>query len=119
MDRFRKKVKNRLKRKASIKTTIRGSEEMPRVSIFRSNKHIYAQIIDDSNEKTLASSSDVSLKLKKGVNKTDKAMNVGEELGKKAISAKVKAVVFDRSGYKYHGRVKALAEGLRKAGLKF
>ncbi len=110
------KRKQFARRKRSQRNKIRGTSERPRVSVQRSNNHIYAQIIDDETMKTIASFSDFKLKDKKG-KPVEIAQMVGEELGKQAMSKKVDKVVFDRSGYKYHGRVKALAEGLRKAGL--
>ena len=96
--------------------------------MYRSNKHIYAQVIDDDKGKTVVSASDLELKsAKKTIEgksstssvKTNQAQSVGEILAKKALMKKVNKVVFDRSGYKYHGRVKALAEGARKGGLQF
>lgn len=93
-----------------------GTAKRPRLSVFRSGKHIRAQLIDDEKAETLASASDLALK--EGT-KTEKALVVGEELAKKALKLKIKKVVFDRGGYKYHGRVKAVAEGARKGGLKF
>ncbi|MCA9387157.1 50S ribosomal protein L18 [Candidatus Dojkabacteria bacterium] len=110
------KRKQFIKRKLSVKKRVRGNAERPRVSVYRSHKHIYAQIIDDESMKTLASVSDKNLKSTKG-NPVELAAMVGEELGKLAKAKKIDKVVFDRSGYLYHGRVKALADGLRKAGL--
>ncbi len=86
------------------------------MAIFRSAQHIYAQIIDDMQNKTLISESDLKIKTGK---KSDKATQVGESLAKKAVAQKINKVVFDRGGFLYHGRVKALAEGLRKGGLEF
>ncbi len=83
--------------------------------MFRSTQHIYAQIIDDSKNKTLVSSSDVKLK----GTKKEKAVLVGEDLAKKAAKLKIKKIVFDRGGFKYHGRISSLAEGARKGGLEF
>ncbi len=96
-----------------------GTKEVPRVSIFRSNKHIFAQLIDDGAGKTIVSSM-VKSKSKSTIkgNKTETASTVGEMLAKKAQDAGISQAVFDRGGYKYHGRVKALAEGLRRGGLK-
>lgn len=108
--------KLRIKRHFKIRNRISGTKEVPRLSVFRSNKEIYAQLIDDVNGVTLASAS--SLKLKDGQN-VDGAKQVGLEIGKVAKDLKIKSVVFDRSGYKYHGRVKSLAEGAREAGLEF
>lgn len=104
------------KRKKSIRKVINGTADRPRVAVFRSNKHISAQIIDDVSCKTLAASSDQNVK--KG-EKTLKAKEVGLQLAKLAKNNKIEKVVFDRGGYKYHGRVKALAEGLREGGLIF
>lgn len=99
---------------------MKGTTERPRLSIFRSNKDIYAQVIDDSSGHTLvaASSRDKSLAKTKG-NKSEKSKAVGVEVAKRAIEAGITQVVFDRGGYLYHGRVKALADGAREGGLKF
>ncbi|MCA9381232.1 50S ribosomal protein L18 [Candidatus Dojkabacteria bacterium] len=110
------KRKQFIKRKLSVKKRVRGTSERPRVSVHRSNNHIYAQIIDDVTHKTIVSTSDKNLKAVKG-KPVEIAAQVGEELGKLAKAKKIDKVVFDRSGYLYHGRVKALADGLRKAGL--
>lgn len=91
---------------------------LPRLSVFRSNRHIWAQIIDDKKGRTLASFSSKKLESKSGTKK-DIAYQVGEKLGGIATAAKIKSVVFDRGSYKYHGRVKMLAEGAKKRGLKF
>ena len=115
--------KNKLKRnkiKKRIRKIVFGTKDQPRLTVFRSNKEIYAQIIDDSSSKTIASASskDKDLKLKTS-NKTEVSKIVGDSIGKKAIKAGIKKVSFDRNGYLYHGRVKALAEGAREGGLKF
>ncbi|MBU1152087.1 50S ribosomal protein L18 [Patescibacteria group bacterium] len=107
----------RKNRKNRIRAKISGTALRPRLVVFRSLTHTYAQIIDDENSKIITQSSD--LKLKDKGTKIEKAKKVGEELAKKAIEAKVKEVVFDRNGYKYHGRVKAVAESAREGGLKF
>lgn len=119
-------MKNKLtKRKArhtKIRKKIQGKVNVPRLSVFRSNKHIYAQIIDDVNMITITSSTDLTFKKVKGDKNNQKIENafaIGEQLAKKATEKKVKKVVFDRGGYKFHGRVKALAEGARKGGLIF
>lgn len=112
------KIKNRIKRKMHVRKSISGTESRPRVSVFRSNNHIYVQAIDDVNAKTLASFSDYSLKNEKN-KKTQKASNVGLTLGKMLLDKGIKEVIFDRNGYKYHGKVKALAEGIRESGVKF
>lgn len=115
-------VKNsrRDKIKMRIRKTIVGTAERPRVSVFRSNKEIYAQIIDDSKGITLlaASSREKALASFSGT-KTEVATAVGKALAEKAAKAGIESVVFDRNGYLYHGRVKALAEGAREGGLKF
>jgi len=87
--------------------------------VFRSLRHIYAQLIDDKEGKTLVSASDLEIKKKKGVKKTEIAKEVGKLIAKKAVAQKIKKVVFDRGGYKYHGRVKNLADGAREGGLEF
>lgn len=103
-------------RRKRIRAKIHGTAERPRLSVFRSNAHIYAQLIDDENGVTLAAAND--MKAEKGT-KTESAKAVGQELADKAKKAKISHCVFDRGGYKYHGRVKALAEGAREAGLQF
>ena len=105
-------------RHVRVRAKISGSATCPRVSIFRSNKFIYATLIDDVAHKTLASSSSAKLGLDNPSN-IDAASKVGEDLGKKASDLNITKVVFDRSGYLYHGQVKAVAEALRKAGLQF
>lgn len=117
---LKKENKNakRVKRHQRLRNKISGTPERPRLSVFRSGLHIYAQIIDDVNGVTLASASSLSMKLDKGGN-LEAATKVGEEVAKKALDANIKTVVFDRSGYIYHGRVKALAEAAREAGLEF
>ena len=110
------KKERRVKIKARIRGRISGTPERPRLSVFRSNKQIYAQVINDLTGKTLASAS--SLGLEK-MPKKEQAAKVGELVAEKAQAAGVSAVVFDRNGYLYHGRVKELADGARKGGLKF
>jgi len=109
----------RLMRHKRVRETISGTKDVPRLSVFRSNKEIYAQIIDDDKKTTLvsASSLDKSLKLENGGN-VEAAKAVGKLLAEKAKKAKIKKVVFDRGGYLYHGRVKALAEAARENGLE-
>ncbi len=111
----------RSRRRAAIRKKLRGSAERPRLVVFRSLKHIYAQIIDDSCGRTLVSASSRSkdIKIATGSKKTEQGFQVGQKLGEKAIAAGISKIAFDRAGYKYHGRVKALAEGARKAGLDF
>ncbi len=105
-----------------IRNTLVGTSEKPRLNVYRSTTHIYAQIIDDTNGKTLVSSSTIDKKLSeklKGLDKKAQAEKVGEDVAKKAKKAGIKQVVFDRGGYIYTGRVASLAEGARKAGLEF
>ncbi len=108
----------RVRRHSRVRAKISGTSECPRLCVYRSNKNIEAQIIDDVKRVTLVSSSSMSLKLESGSN-IDAAKAVGSDIAKKALAKKVKKVVFDRSGYLYHGRVKALAEAAREAGLEF
>lgn len=110
------KFAKRLQRKERIRAKISGTSSRPRLSIYRSNSNIYAQLIDDVTGKTLCAASD--LKLENGT-KTEKATKVGEELATKAKSLNVTEIVFDRGWFAYHGRVKALADAARSAGLKF
>lgn len=113
------KVEKRAKIKRRIRKKVFGTTEQPRLSVFRSNKEIYAQIIDDVNGVTLASSSSYKNKAAAGKAKGEAAAIVGKELAEKAVKAGIEQVVFDRNGYQYHGRVKSLAEGAREGGLKF
>ena len=112
------KTKKRNKIKKRIRKVVFGTPERPRMTVFRSNKAIYVQIINDEEEKTLvsASSTDKDLKLNSN-NKSEIAKQVGVLIGNKAIKAGIKSVSFDRNGYLYHGRVKSLADGAREAGL--
>lgn len=120
--RLRKRMSNRLrtrtKAKVRIRKKIEGVSECPRLSVFRSCKHMYAQLIDDALGKVLVASSSKGLNLKVTSN-TQAAKVVGEKLAQLAQSKNISKVVFDRNGYVYHGRVKALAEGAREVGLKF
>lgn len=113
------KAKRYSQRKRRVRAKIIGTGDRPRLSVFRSNTHIYGQIIDDEKGITLLSFSDVKIKKEAKVTKIMIASQVGEEIAKKALAKKVKTVVFDRNGFMYHGRVKALAEGARKGGLVF
>ena len=107
----------RQRRKARIRAKVKGTADRPRLAVFRSLRYIEAQLIDDVRGVTLAAVSDRKLSLKG--TKLERAQKVGEELAKKAAAIGVKEAVFDRGGYKFHGRVKALAEGARSQGLKF
>ena len=110
------KSARRLRIKSRFKSTIIGTAARPRLSVFRSNKQIYAQLIDDEKGSTIASASSLEDKKAKG-NKTEQAKLVGKEIAEKAIKAKITTVVFDRNGYLYHGRVKSLADAARENGL--
>jgi len=111
-----KKVSLRRKRQNTIRKKISGMPERPRLSVFKSNRYLYAQIIDDLNQKTLVSAN--SLNESKSSNKAA-AATVGKIIAEKALEKNIKSVVFDRSGYKYHGVVKEIADSARNAGLKF
>jgi large subunit ribosomal protein L18 len=110
------KTKKRFFRHKRIRAKVSGTKSMPRLSVYRSNRYFYAQLIDDSTGRTLASVSDMGAK--KGT-KTEHASRAGEELAGKAKEQKIEKVVFDRGGFLYAGRIKAFAEGARKGGLKF
>ena len=118
-----KKIDRRSKKKIRIQKKIKGTAERPRLAVFRSLNQIYGQLIDDSQQKTIMSVSSLAKEIaddvKNAKGKIAKSEIVGEFLAKKAIEKGITTVVFDRSGYQYHGRVKALAEGARKGGLKF
>ena len=109
---------SRLRRHARVRAKLSGTAEAPRICVYRSNKNIEAQIIDDTKGVTLVSSSSMVLKLENGSN-VEAAGKVGKDIAEKALAKNIKKVVFDRSGYIYHGRVKALAEAAREAGLDF
>jgi large subunit ribosomal protein L18 len=113
-----RKVLRRKSIRKRIRKSIRGTAECPRLSVFRSNKQIYAQIIDDVNGTTLAAASSRDIKEEAG-KKSEIAGKVGTMLAEKAVATGINTVVFDRGGYLYHGRIKSLAEGARNAGLKF
>ncbi len=117
---IKKESKNdvRKRRHQRVRNKISGTSMVPRLNVFRSNSQIFAQIIDDENGTTLVSSSSVELKIKNGGN-IEGAAVVGKDIAEKAKKAKIKEVVFDRGGYLYHGRVKALAEAARENGLEF
>lgn len=117
------KQEKRNRRHKRVRAKISGTKERPRLCVFRSKKHTYAQLIDDENGKTLILSSDQEIKnLPKDAKTTKKVTNafeVGKLIAKKALLKKIERVVFDRAGYQYHGRVKSVAEGAREGGLKF
>lgn len=114
--------RQRQRRHRRVRVQVHGTAERPRLNVFRSLRHIYAQLVDDTVGRTLASAGTLDAELRQGLaklKKTEQARLVGELLAKRAQEKGVKQVVFDRGGYKYHGRVKALAEGARSAGLQF
>ncbi len=113
------KSSRRLRIKKGIRLTITGTPEMPRLSVYRSNKAIYAQVIDDLNGKTIASASSMKSAVDASLNKVDQSKAVGILIAEKAKAAGIEKVVFDRNGYLYHGRIKSLAEGAREGGLQF
>lgn len=119
------KQKNRVRRHRRVRAKISGTEKRPRLCVFRSNKHIYASLIDDEKNCNLLNANDTEIKKTKTEKdpklsgKVAMAYKVGELIAQKAFKNKIDKVVFDRGGYKYHGRAKALAEGARKGGLKF
>ena len=118
------KKESREKRHRSLRKRIEGTAERPRLAIFRSSRHIYAQVIDDLQNKTLVGTSDLGLERNDGAKdeeggKKTAAKKVGAAIAKKCLEKGIDKVVFDRAGFKYHGRVSALAEGAREAGLKF
>ena len=123
MSKKNQKIQSRDRRRAQIRKKISGTTEKPRLAIFRSLNHIYAQIIDDATQKSILTVSDLTKEVRAELNekstKTDKSKVVGKIVAQKALENDIKTVVFDRGGYRYHGRVKTLAESAREAGLKF
>jgi large subunit ribosomal protein L18 len=116
------KDRKRAKRKGTIRKRINGTAERPRLSVFRSAKHVYAQAIDDVTGRVLAAASDTEEKLASAVSgkpKKDRARAIGKAIGEKLVALKVTSVVFDRNGFIFHGRVKEIADGAREAGLQF
>lgn len=113
------KAKRYAQRKARVRSRVVGTTERPRLSVFRSNSHIYGQVIDDDKMVTIVSFSDLLLKKDVKGTKVQLSEKVGEELAKLAIAKKVKSVTFDRNGFRFHGRIKAVADGARKGGLEF
>ena len=113
------KQQHRISRHKRVRAKVIGTAERPRVSVFKSNQHIFVQFIDDDAKKTILSSKTVSSKKTKAKgSKSEIAAKIGEILAEKAKEAGIKEAIFDRGGFKYHGRVKAVAEGLRKGGIK-
>jgi len=120
---YRKALTPRQRRHVRVRAKVEGTGARPRLSVFRSSAHIYAQVIDDSRGHTLVSASDIEAdvvkRAAKDATKTDRAKLVGEVVAERAKAAGIESVVFDRGGFIYHGRVKAVAEGAREGGLKF
>ena len=112
-----KKQIKRTRIHTKIRKRVSGTASRPRLSIFRSNKHMYAQLINDETGKVLISVSDFKMKSKKG--KVEQSMEIGKQMAKEALAKKIESVVFDRGGNRYHGRIKAVADGAREGGLKF
>jgi len=113
------KRQGRIKRKKRIRKKLRGTTDRPRLCTFRSAKHIYVQVIDDSRGHTLVSASSLDQSIKEKGDKTSMAMAIGEKIADRAIKKGIKTVVFDRNGFLYHGRIKAVSDGARKGGLEF
>ncbi len=114
------KIQRRTRRAKGIRKNIHGDSTRPRLTIFRSLKHIYAQIIDDDSKRTLVAASSLDKELQSSeAKKSDVSKSVGQLLAQRAIGAKIQQVAFDRNGFLYHGRVKALADGAREGGLQF
>lgn len=117
------KIARRARIKMRVRKTVKGTTQHPRLTVFRSNKHIYAQIIDDTTSRTLCQASSFDKEIVKGIteamNKKEASEVVGKAIAVKAIAAGVSEVVFDRNGYLYHGRIQKLAEAAREGGLKF
>lgn len=110
------KQEKRIRRHNRVRAKVIGTAKMPRLCVFKSNQHIYAQVIDDTKGKTILWANDFTKTKEK---KMDKAQKLGKLVAQKAIEKKIKQVVFDRGGFKYHGRIKAVAEGAREGGLQF
>lgn len=119
MSRNKSKREKRERRHRRVRARVYGTSERPRLSVFRSNRHVLLQLIDDRTSKTIVWASDRGLKKKKGAPRKEVAFSVGELLAKKAKEKKITGVIFDRGGYAYHGVIKEVAEGARKGGLKF
>jgi large subunit ribosomal protein L18 len=120
---YKSQLNPRQRRHLRVRAKVKGTPERPRLNVFRSSAHIYAQVIDDTVGHTIAAASsldaEVLSRLGESKTKSDKARVVGEVVGERAKAAGIEAVVFDRGGFKYHGRVKAVADGARESGLKF
>jgi large subunit ribosomal protein L18 len=115
----RSRKERRKRRRSYIRKRIFGTPEKPRVAVFKSNKYLYAQLIDDLSGETLCGINEKKLKAKKDEKPVDRAFRMGKEFGKLVKDSKTEKIVFDRGGFKYHGRVKSFAEGLRESGINF
>lgn len=118
-DKNLEKKNARLKRSRRVRAKVKGTSERPRLVVFKSLKHVYAQLVDDNSRKTLTGVSSLKGGLNVSGNRTEKAKAVGTAIAQKAKDLGFESIVFDRSGYRYHGKIKALAEAAREAGLKF
>jgi large subunit ribosomal protein L18 len=119
MRKLEEKTRKRVKRKLSIRKKIGGTPDKPRLSVYKSNKHTYIQAIDDVSGTTIASASNLEKDQRSAKNVVSEMEKLGILIGQRLIAKKIQTVVFDRNGYKYHGKVKAVADGARKAGLRF
>lgn len=119
MGRVSEKSRKRTRRKMHIRKQLAGTAQRPRMSVFRSNRHMYVQAIDDDAGQTIVSASNLEKELSGFKNSVEGAAKLGDAFGKRLIEKNLKTVVFDRNGYKYHGIVKAIADGARKAGIDF
>ncbi len=113
------KAQRRTRIKRRVRKTVQGTNSKPRLSVYRSNKEIYAQIINDVDSKTLAAASSLDKAIAKEGTKSDVAKAVGKAIAERAIASGIESIAFDRNGYLYHGRIKSLADGAREGGLKF
>jgi large subunit ribosomal protein L18 len=113
------KVESRNRRHRRVRKKVRGTPERPRLAVFRSSKHIYAQLVDDVNGRTIAAASTMEKDARGAAANVATAKNVGQRIGERGKAAGIKGVVFDRGGFRFHGRVAAVAEGAREAGLEF
>ncbi len=118
MDRLKKKKKQKIRRKRHIRKTVHGSADRPRMTVYKSNRHIYVQVIDDDAGHTLASASNVEKDNRELKTTVEDAGKIGDLIGKRLKEKKIDTVVFDRNGYRYHGIVRAIADGARKTGIK-
>lgn len=118
-NRMSNKARIRLKKKVRLRKKLYGTSERPRLSVFRSARHVYAQLIDDAAGKTLVEASSLTMEIKGGKGSRVAAKAIGIEVAKRAQSKNIKAVVFDRNGFQYHGRIQAIADGAREGGLLF